>query len=245
MGPFNSFNDFFVKLTDITKEITKDDNLLLLYRGQKNSSWDLLPKIARKEYNFIGPDFLTKEKDLVEEFQRLSRPYTNSDLLTNAWDLLSLAQHHGLPTRLLDWTTNPLVALYFAFKEKDTKVKTRTVWLLKIDKSELADCNKNTPFNNPKTVAFKPNHVTQRLISQNGWFTTHKFINTSKRFITPSNTFIKLNKNKAYKDRIFKFQIINNAREEILTRLDTFGINELTLFPGIDGLSKYLEWKKN
>jgi len=235
---YNSFQEYFNKISLITKDIKKDDSLLILYRGQKNSTWDLLPKIARNDMNFVGPDFLSKELDLLEEFKRLSRPYINSDLMSNTWDLLSFAQHHGLPTRLLDWTTNPLVALYFAFKDKDDKIANRIVWMLVVSRSELADCNAKTPFNNTKTVAFKPNHITQRLISQNGWFTVHKFLSTSHKFV-------KLNKNKNYEDRLFRFPIKNSAREEILIRLDTLGINEFTLFPSLDGLSKYLEWKKS
>lgn len=238
MDTFNSFTNFFNELLEQTKVITKDDDLLLLYRGQKDANWDLLPKIARKELNFIGPNFIKKEKEILSEFKRLSKPYVSTDLFANNWDFLALAQHHGLPTRLLDWTTNPLVALFFAFQEKDDNLKTRKVWLLIIEKDELADCIKTTPFSNSKTVAFKPNHITQRLISQNGWFTVHKFNNVSK-------SFVKLNKNKVYKDQIFEFIINNNARDEILTRLDTLGINEFTLFPGLDGLSKYLEWKKS
>jgi hypothetical protein len=122
---FNSFQEFFNELTENTKDVTKDDSLLLLFRGQKDSTWDLLPKIAREDFNFIGPNFLFKENELIDEFQRLSRPHINQDILLNQWDLLALAQHHGLPTRLLDWTSNPLVALYFAFVEKDDKVKDR------------------------------------------------------------------------------------------------------------------------
>jgi hypothetical protein len=235
---FDSFQEFFANLTHLTKDFKKDDPLLLLFRGQKDSTWDLLPRIARPDLKFIGPDFLKKEADIIDEFQRLSRPYIDPDLVSNPWDLLALAQHHGLPTRLLDWTTNPLVALYFAFIEQSDKIKYRMVWMLAIDKTALADCKKFTPFNTAKTVAFKPNHVTQRIISQNGWFTAHRFIKTS-------NYFIKLNKNKDYKTRLFEFPINNNARDEILTRLDTLGINELTLFPGLDGLSKYLQWKKS
>ncbi|MBP8993599.1 MAG: FRG domain-containing protein [Bacteroidales bacterium] len=238
IGKFDSFQEFFDNLLNLTKEFEKDDPLLLLFRGQKDSEWDLLPRIARPDLKFIGQNFLRKEKDLLDEFQRLSRPYINPDLISNPWDLLALAQHHGLPTRLLDWTTNPLVALFFAFIERDDKIKCRMVWLLVINSTELADCKQYTPFNTTKTVAFKPNHITQTIISQNGWFTVHKFIKSS-------NYFVKLNKNKDYKTRLFEFPINNNARNEILTRLDTMGINEFTLFPGLDGLSKYLQWKKS
>jgi hypothetical protein len=235
---FNSFQAFFDELTSLTEDFSKDDPLILLFRGQKDSTWDLLPRIGRKDLKFIGPEFLQEEAEIIDEFQRLSRPYIGIDLISDPWDLLALAQHHGLPTRLLDWTSNPLVALYFAFFEKDDRIKDRMVWMLAMNKTEIADCKAHTPFNNPKTVVFKPNHITQRLISQNGWFTVH-------RFIKESNSFVKLNKNKDYKTRLFEFPISNNAREDILTRLDRLGVNEFTLFPSLDGLSRYLEWKKS
>lgn len=233
---FRSFTEFFTEFLEVTKEFEKDDNLLLLFRGQKESTWGLVPKIGRPEYKFSGIGFLEKEADILEEFKRLSKPYVENNTLTNDWDLLALAQHHGLPTRLLDWTTNPLVALYFAFKEVDEKVVNRAVWMFAINKDELANCNLVTPFNITKTVAFKPNHITQRLISQNGWFTTHRYFEATKKFA-------KFNISK--KNNIFKFIIENAARDEILIRLDTLGINEFTLFPDVDGLSKYLEWKKS
>lgn len=236
--PYESFNEFLTELLDVTKNNSKNDPLLVLYRGQRDSKWHLLPKIARSDYGFIGENFLLKEREILDEFKRLSLPYINSDIFSNDWDLLSIAQHHGLPTRLLDWTTNPLVALYFAFKDKDDEIKERAVWTLVIENNELADCKKTQPFEHSKTLAFKPNSVTQRLISQNGWFTCHAF---QKK----SNSFVKLDINKKYKEKLFKIRIKNEIREEVLTKLDTFGINEYTLFPGLDGLSKYLEWKTN
>jgi hypothetical protein len=232
-----SFSSFFNAVCELTEDFEKDDDFLLLFRGQKDSRWDLLPRIARINSLFINHNFERLEADLIDEFKRLARPYLSSDLLNSPWDLLALAQHHGLPTRLLDWSTNPLVALYFAFINQDKTVQNRMVWMLVIEKESIAHCQEHSPFNNPKTVVFKPNHITQRLVSQNGWFTVHKFIKKDNRFI-------KLNVNTAYKKRLFKFTIQNSAREEILKRLDTLGINEFTLFPGLDGLCKYLEWKK-
>jgi hypothetical protein len=218
------------------KGYEKTETILLLFRGQKDAKWDLMPKIAREEYNIIGDDFIKKEEQILSEFKRLARPYVNNDIFSNPWDFLALAQHHGLPTRLLDWTLNPLVALYFAFWEQDNSIKNRALWLMEINPDELADCENFSPFNTNKTVAFKPNHITQRLISQNGWFTTHKFILKDKRFA-------KLNNLSSFKRTIIKVQFTNDMREEVLTRLDSLGINEFTLFPGLDGLSKYLEWK--
>ncbi len=233
----NSFLSFLEEINKGTHVHNKNGNIVLIYRGQKDEKWDLMPRIGRKEFNFVGPDFVKRERELIDEYRRLSRPYLNSELLTNEWDLLSVAQHHGLPTRLLDWTTNPLVALFFAFHEKDETIENRKVWLLLLEKEELVNCSSTNPFDLHLTKAFNPNHITPRLIAQNGLFTVHFYNNKT-------NQFVKLNKHKKYKVRIVEFPIENKAREEILTQLDILGINEFTLFPGLDGLSKYLEWKR-
>ena len=77
------------------------------YRGQSNADWKLLPSLAR------DPDDLKRESDLIARFKQnaslLLPSYPNSD-----WEWLTIMQHHRVPTRLLDWTESPLVALYFA-----------------------------------------------------------------------------------------------------------------------------------
>src|SRR5579872_5540330 len=107
-----SFKAFLDGIAEINADSVKNDSTLILYRGQENSTWNLLPKIGRRG---ISTDFLSFEKSIISEFKRLGRTYLAADILNNEWDLLALAQHHGLPTRLLDWSTNPLVALWFAF----------------------------------------------------------------------------------------------------------------------------------
>lgn len=232
-----SFNDVLTSITILNKDVKKDDDFLLLYRGQKDSKWELLPKIARPEFNFIGKDFKKKENELLEEFKRLGKPYIDTEIHKNDWDLLALAQHHGLPTRLLDWTTNPFVALYFAFKEECNdyeKIESRAVWVLFLRKEEIVNCHEYNPFNLKTSTAFKPNQITPRLISQNGWFTCHKY--------NPYG-FVKLNTHRQYRKKIHQILISNELSDEILTLLDKFGVNEYSLFPGLDGLSKFLEWK--
>lgn len=213
----------------LRSNITKSDTLI--YRGQKDATWNLLPKIARQN---ITSSILEDEIEKLEEFKRIGRPYIENTLLKSSWDIIALAQHYGLTTRLLDWTTNPLVALWFAFAQEDSKIKTRSVWLLFLNKTDIADISKGTPFNQSKTKAFKPSHITNRITAQSGWFTTHKFISKTSKFI-------KLNTNKSYLDRIVKFEIPNSERGNILKGLEILGINHFSLFPDLDGLSKYLD----
>lgn len=83
-----------------------------LFRGHSDSTWKLRPKIGREDV--LGtPWEAASEIGLLEEFKRRARQF-ESGVDFDDWDWLALAQHFGLPTRLLDWTQNPLVAAYFA-----------------------------------------------------------------------------------------------------------------------------------
>lgn len=77
------------------------------YRGQIDAGWGLTPRLARNRGH------LESEIDMLKRFQQDAGPSVRERPRT-AWEWMCLAQHFGLPTRLLDWTENPLVALYFA-----------------------------------------------------------------------------------------------------------------------------------
>lgn len=218
-------------VTTFLGENNSPNNATVLYRGQINSEWELLPSIGRST---LPDDFLEHEKAVLNEFCRLGRPYLDHENLQNPWDLISIAQHHGLYTRLLDWTTNPLVALWFAFHE-DSKHATedRVIWLLILDKTEIVDSRKGSPFKQDKTMAFKPNHLTQRVIAQSGWFTSHKYIEKQNRFIS-------LHKMPHYSHKLARVLISAKEKNKIIKSLDLLGINYFSLFPNLDGLAKYL-----
>jgi hypothetical protein len=232
--PIKDFEEFLVTINaQMSGEIESSNKTeLTLYRGQGNSEWRLEPKIARTSID--GP-FMIYERETIDEFIRLGRSLIPSHVLNNEWDLLAFAQHHGLKTRLLDWTTNPLVALWFAFNE-EIKVKTRSVWVMFIEKDELADTKSGSPLSQPRTAAFKPNHISQWITAQSGWFTTHKYLDRAKKF-NP------LDAQSGYKDKLVRFDFKNLQRERILRTLDILGINSSSLFPDVDGLAAYLNWK--
>ncbi|WP_165188544.1 FRG domain-containing protein [Caulobacter soli] len=89
-----------------------------VFRGHSDSAWKLRPKIGRED--ILGPWDPAAEISLFEEFCRRARQFEAGVEFTY-WDWLALAQHYGLPTRLLDWTENPLVAAYFAMASNERR----------------------------------------------------------------------------------------------------------------------------
>lgn len=89
-------------------------NLNFFYRGQSDESYELKPSICRKNGNYIK-----YENELISEFKRL-KP-SEFEHISNDFDLLAKMQHYGLKTRLLDITSNPLIALYFACENQNNK----------------------------------------------------------------------------------------------------------------------------
>jgi hypothetical protein len=76
--------------------------------------------------------------------------------------MLALAQHYSLPTRLLDWTENPLVALWFAFNEIARQETKRVVWCFGVKKENISRQNE-PPFDITRTRVFNPKHITINL----------------------------------------------------------------------------------
>lgn len=189
------------------------------FRGQCDESWELIPKAGRDEFTKVD------DEKIFGHWKRRAITYIDRENHTD-WELLAIAQHTGLPTRLLDWTQNPLVAVFFAVAndlEKDG-----AVFIYKANFRVITE--KVSPFNLSENILlYIANASSQRIANQFGHFTIHK------------NATIPLNEN-TQDGYLEKLIIPAELKKEISHMLNHYGISYLTLFPDLEGLSKHLGW---
>jgi len=201
-----------------------DDRYARLFRGVSKKIYTLIPSIARDSPPNL--DLTNYEVEYLKRFREETIAYIDSTR-KNDWDLLMIAQHHGMQTRLLDWTTNPLVALYFAC-EKDFDDDGR---VYRLGEMEILDTTKfPNPFNISKVYIIRPPHISPRIAAQSAYFT----ISQNPR-ISLDN--IKLGGN--YHNII----IPSNSKVDLLSELNRYGINPASLFPSLDGISRKLNFE--
>jgi hypothetical protein len=195
----------------------------------------LLPKLGRLRLN---GDIINVEKLMLSEFQRGVIPLSEFKP-ENDWDLLALAQHHGLPTRLLDWTYSSLIALWFAVseapkKDEDGNLENGVVWILNAEVEDFrTDTEKYGPLSNRITKIYRPKAVSRRISAQAGAFTVHK-INEGERII-------KFERHKRYGKKLIKILIHHSRFLDLRKSLNILGINNSTVFPDLDGFCNHLE----
>lgn len=209
----------FVELHEAFAEYRRDN--LWLFRGHSDIDWKLVPKAGREPY------INSMDKNSFESWKRRAKEYlptANSD-----WDFLSIAQHHGLATRLLDWTFNPLIAAFFAVN--DNRETDACIFAYRNRYRErVIDTDYSDPFETDGIMKFKPNATARRITSQGGIFTIHG----------PPN----LDLQDKFKDegKLDKIIIGKEYRGELLFDLNHYGINHLSLFPDLDGLSRHVNF---
>lgn len=223
-------------------KINKDDQILkgntsdLLFRGQY-LDYPLLPKIGR-----LTPkgDLLQVEKIILQEFKRTNQLLIEQHRPLDDWDYLTLGQHFGLPTRLLDWSKNALTALWFAsganVAEEDKSDGISVVWILMTNDTDyLTDIDTTDPFAIEATKIIQPRIIKQRINNQSGVFS----IASSSEIIGRKM----LNDDESFSQKLIKVKIPIGKLKEIRYDLNTLGVNAFTIFPELEGLCAYLHWR--
>jgi FRG domain len=226
----------WLKVYQQAKEISTWQDVLF-FRGHANASWKLLPTIARTEIKNIEEiekiayfDFVTRAGSLLQE-------------KNSSWNNIFAMQHHGFPTRMLDWTENFATALYFALKDAQGDC---CVWVLNPFVLNKNSCKRET-LPNPddingnyqeyfisedkkiegNVIAISPLRHHPRIFNQRAGITIHDDL--------------KVPLEKLYPKAVKKILIPQEAQEEAQNFLKIVGITEFTLFPDLDGLARELK----
>jgi len=190
-----------------------------LFRGHASRAWKLLPKAGRIKWPEGSSDL-----SYLDFWKRRARELTTIPPASE-WEWLALAQHHGLATRLLDWTFNPLAAVYFALSQPTRG--NPIVYALRCANSVNIEKTSVREFTG--LGVYRPHGVAQRITRQVAVFTVHS---PPTLTITPQAAYGELE----------SLVLDRRCAPKLLQDLDYYGINRFALFPDLDGLSAYINW---
>ncbi|EKF9248872.1 FRG domain-containing protein [Vibrio cholerae] len=218
----------------------------LWFRGVNNSQRSLLPGTLWRNLD------MRVEDTIVSEFLCHSPPLLESKP-HNPWQQYALMQHYGLPTRLLDWSKSPLIALYFAVSTESKHE--RAVWCIDpfalnrytVDKDTiftpdsmpeddgintlnyLPKCMRNNQSSSipPLPIAIEPPFTNRRIFAQQGCFTIHGTKDTSIDQIYSDN----------FPQYMRKFTVSNVNASKLLEQLHDMGIKEDAVYQDLNSLS--------
>jgi len=209
-----------------------------VWRGQAFASWHLesgLQRLARRRGVVLDGELTARHLEHFKLAVR-GRRGANPQVIDNEADWWSLGQHYGLATPLLDWTTSPFVALYFAFlKEGPVEGGQRAVWgLNRRNISALSTHVGITEPLAPRPIFVDPRlEENARLVNQGGLFT----------LAPPNQTLIEwIEAHVAQQQRVgtyLKIVIPDVDRERCLKVLRRMNITHLSLFPDVYGAAKH------
>jgi hypothetical protein len=253
--PVSSLLDF----TRMIEERMTASGCPLWYRGCGKSSHELKPTLFRHPDNKDTEKLIALESDILARFKERSVPYQERPL-ANDWEYLFLMQHFRVPTRLLDWTENPYIALYFAATSSPFLVKggklefegDAALWILEpvpwnrralqhigfkggILSSSSEFLKSYQPaqdyeYLNSEPVALYGIHNSPRIVAQRGVFTIFGKNSSPMETIYREHDFPA--------DCLIKLVLPKNSLPNLLASVVSIGYADSVVFPDLEGLAK-------
>lgn len=170
---------------------------------------------------FAGID----DAEVFEAWKRQAIEFVHT-VPSNDWEWLSIAQHHGLATRLRDWSNNPLFACFFAVRDGVNTdaaiIAVRFKWKVLPEEGH--------PLLYKKIAILRPHRVVPRIARQGGTFSIHP--KPAEPLTETSRAVVEMQ----------KIVIPASAKDLIKRELSFYGVNALALFPDLDGLAEFTNW---
>ena len=227
-----------------------------LYRGLPNVSYRLLTTLQRNCKN--------KQKEIENPILRNFAKYAvfeDPQINESVWRQMVIGQHHGLPTRLLDWSYSPLVALHFATSGEDFgKMSEHDCVVWKIDIEEIHSLlpkRYRQSLTTEDAYLFTVDMLEQLTGDLNSYDSDmgdrslvileppsidQRIINQYSYFsITPSDILCMEEFFAKYTTKTTRYVISKDLRWQVRDMLDKVNISERTMFPGLDGLTSWLK----
>lgn len=259
------------------KEIFSSPNGNFIYRGQSNSTYELVPALYRKVFDysmfgntydslcFLQLSYLTSfihgcdlnavaipndSREFRDEVLNSSHDKVFMDPASwpnkKMYELLAFAQHYGYPTELLDWSYNPLVAMYFAaigvIENRKSKLEDSfSIWIIDTEKRNLLNSVEKTNFE----IIDVPRAHNINISSQQGCFTLIRQTINSRANLSYAE--YKINElklipdlmNEKEVDGLIQVTISNDEVLNVIEFCDAYSINAATIFRGPYGAAQF------
>ncbi len=250
-----------VDFTRLTVEFTEKTGGAVWYRGAGSSEYKLIPSLYRHNSSTDFAAYYKLEKKLLSEFKDRSPPFL-TEKLGSDWEAFFMMQHFGVPTRFLDWTENPFIALYFALiaqanhPDKDAAVWMMSPLMWNSWVFEMAGQGplsvSNTRMKGYSTTDQEYDYVSRQCAAMYG-------IHNSRRIVAQRGVFIIFGSNIEPMENVYatesagrldslaltKLIIPKEAAPSLLKSITAMGFTDSVVFPDLEGLAREIKRANN